>query len=144
MPRARRPSSAEDGAGQHVPNLPGWYLWPMAAPLAVILVAGLRSYSRIMIAALAAIDLYSAAATLYEARTGKPWIQPRAGENAVELQRRVGMGHSVDPTLKPPALGSWFARALSTEPQKRFATAREMRRAFKQGTWAAPAVAETA
>jgi 4-amino-4-deoxy-L-arabinose transferase-like glycosyltransferase len=51
-------------ATQHVPNLPGWYLWPVASILAVILVAGLRRFSVLMIAGLAAIDLYGAGALL--------------------------------------------------------------------------------
>ena len=51
-------------ATQQVPNLPGWYLWPLAAPMAVILVTGLRRFSIVMIAALAAMDLYGVIALL--------------------------------------------------------------------------------
>jgi hypothetical protein len=51
-------------ATQHVPNLPGWYLWPVAAMLAVILVDGLQRFTVLMIAGLAAIDLYGVTALL--------------------------------------------------------------------------------
>jgi 4-amino-4-deoxy-L-arabinose transferase-like glycosyltransferase len=51
-------------ATQHVPNLPGWYLWPVACMFTVILVAGLERYSLVMIAGLAALDVYGAAALL--------------------------------------------------------------------------------
>jgi 4-amino-4-deoxy-L-arabinose transferase-like glycosyltransferase len=51
-------------ATQHVPNLPGWYLWPVGSMLAVLVTAGLRRFSILLIAGLAAIDLYSAAALL--------------------------------------------------------------------------------
>jgi hypothetical protein len=51
-------------ATQHVPNLPGWYLWPVASMFAVLIVAGLRRFSVVMIAGLAAIDLYGAGALL--------------------------------------------------------------------------------
>jgi 4-amino-4-deoxy-L-arabinose transferase-like glycosyltransferase len=47
---------------QNVPNLPGWYLWPMGSMIAVILVAGLGRYSMVLIAALGALDLYGVAA----------------------------------------------------------------------------------
>ena len=47
---------------QNVPNLPGWYLWPMGSMISVILVAGLRRYAVGLVAALAALDLYGAAA----------------------------------------------------------------------------------
>jgi hypothetical protein len=50
--------------GQRVPNLPGWYLWPMATPIAAILVTGLRAWSRALALALGAIDVYGAAALL--------------------------------------------------------------------------------
>lgn len=51
-------------ATQHVPNLPGWYLWPVASMLVVIVVAGLQRFTVWMIAGLAAIDLYGVTALL--------------------------------------------------------------------------------
>jgi 4-amino-4-deoxy-L-arabinose transferase-like glycosyltransferase len=49
---------------QHVPNLPGWYLWPVASMFGAILVAGLRRFSFLMVVLLAAVDLYGAMALL--------------------------------------------------------------------------------
>lgn len=50
--------------GQHVPNLPGWYLWPIGSQIMLILAAGLRRWSVSLIAALGAIDIYGMAALL--------------------------------------------------------------------------------
>ena len=49
---------------QNVPNMPGWYLWSLGGGIAMIVVAGLRRYSLLFIAALAAVDLYGVIALL--------------------------------------------------------------------------------
>jgi len=51
-------------ASGHAPNVPGWYLWPLGGALAIILAAGLRRYSIVLIAVLTAIDLYGVIALL--------------------------------------------------------------------------------
>jgi 4-amino-4-deoxy-L-arabinose transferase-like glycosyltransferase len=47
-----------------IPNLPGWYLWPIAGAFTVIVVAGLRRASIVLIFLLAALDLYGVMALL--------------------------------------------------------------------------------
>ena len=51
-------------AAQGVPNLPGWYLWPFAPALGILLTAGLARGARLLIIALALLDLYGAAAVM--------------------------------------------------------------------------------
>jgi hypothetical protein len=76
-------------------------------------------------------DLYSAAATLHEAATGRPYLEPRAGETAADLQLRAAFPSRPggDPRV-PPALRPWFAKALHPDPGKRFASASAMRKAL--------------
>ena len=51
--------------GAHkIGNLPGWYLWPMAAPLALLLAAGLGRRTAVLIALLGIADVYGAAALM--------------------------------------------------------------------------------
>ncbi len=76
----------------------------------------------------AASDLYSAAATLYEAKKGRPVVEPLPEETPVEMRMRVGATPRVKVTLSPSPLRTWFARAFDAE--KRFGTAVEMRRAL--------------
>jgi hypothetical protein len=78
----------------------------------------------------AASDLYSAAATLYEAQTGWAFIQPRPGESPVEMQSRVAAGHLLDKKTLKPALAAWFARALAVAPDERFQSAADMHTAL--------------
>ncbi len=73
-------------------------------------------------------DLYSAAATMYEARTGRPVIERLPDESAIELRMRVGALRDFKGNVKPSKLRAWFARALA--PEKRFSSAAEMRRAL--------------
>ncbi|HVM44990.1 MAG TPA: serine/threonine-protein kinase, partial [Candidatus Thermoplasmatota archaeon] len=77
----------------------------------------------------ASSDLYSAAATLYEAYAGRPFLE--GGESAAELQARAAAaGPFARPLDAPPALRAWFARALDPDPARRFASAGEMRDAL--------------
>lgn len=76
-------------------------------------------------------DLFAAAATLFEARTGRPYLEARAGESAVEVQLRAASAAPFDRDVQPPALRAWFARALDPDPGERFASAREMREALE-------------
>ncbi len=75
-------------------------------------------------------DLYSSAATLYEARTGQPLVEPMPDESAPEMQMRIGAGRTFDENLQPPALRAWFTRALAASPERRFQSALEMREAL--------------
>lgn len=72
-------------------------------------------------------DLYSAAATLYEARTGQPLLAPRDGESAVELLiRAASVRRFARAVPGGPALQEWFTKALAPSPSDRFASAKEM------------------
>jgi hypothetical protein len=76
-------------------------------------------------------DLYSLAATLYEAYTDEPYVSVDAGESLVEVQLRVaGLGPFDEEIDAPEALHAWFATALAPRPEDRFASAREMRHAL--------------
>lgn len=78
-------------------------------------------------------DLYSAGAALYEALTGQPWLEPRAGETAADLQLRAAFPPGKrGPAGVPAALRPWFAKALHPEPEKRFASAAAMRVALER------------
>lgn len=84
-------------------------------------------------------DLFSAAATLYEAHTGRPLLAPRPGETAVELQMRAAKGVPLPADFSgPPPLLAWFGRALDPSPDQRFGSAEEMAEAL-EGTIAASA-----
>jgi len=47
-----------------IPNLPGWYLWPMGGAFAVIVAAGLGRASIVLISLLGVLDLYGVMALL--------------------------------------------------------------------------------
>jgi hypothetical protein len=51
-------------AVHHMGNLPGWYLWPMAAPLALLLAAGLGRWTTGLVGLLALADIYGATALM--------------------------------------------------------------------------------
>ncbi len=68
-------------------------------------------------------DLYGAAATLYEAWTGRALIDYRPGESVAQLMSRVA---SPPPVTVAGEAGDWFRKALDPAPENRFATAREM------------------
>jgi serine/threonine-protein kinase len=75
-------------------------------------------------------DLFSAAATLYEAYTGQPYIEPVEGESAVELQLRAATQGPFRKRAQPAAMRAWFAQALDPQPARRFASADAMREAL--------------
>jgi hypothetical protein len=62
-------------ATQGVPNLPGWYLWPFAPALAILLTAGLGRASLAMVIVFAALDIYGAATLM------APWYAGLAAHN---------------------------------------------------------------
>jgi serine/threonine protein kinase len=72
-------------------------------------------------------DVYAASVVMWEALTGKRLF---GGENDAEILRRVLDGRVVPPSRHavdiPRALDAITLKALSTDPSKRFATAREM------------------
>jgi hypothetical protein len=75
-------------------------------------------------------DLFSAGTTLFEAYTGKAYLEAEPNESAVELQMRAARAGPFDKPLEPPGLRAWFARALEPDPALRFASARAMREAL--------------
>jgi eukaryotic-like serine/threonine-protein kinase len=80
-------------------------------------------------------DLYSLAVVIYECLVGRT---PFEGETVGALHVAIANGRytpicGVDPSL-PLALDAWFARAFATEPNERFASAREMSDAFLKVT----------
>jgi eukaryotic-like serine/threonine-protein kinase len=75
-------------------------------------------------------DLYSAAATLYEARTGRALVELRTGESATEMQMRVGAASAFSAEVAPAALSAWFAKALEPAPAERYQSAPQMREAL--------------
>lgn len=80
-------------------------------------------------------DLYSAAATLYEAYTGEPFAKGRLNESAVELRMRISEGLPVAADLPGgPGLRAWFEKSLSPNAATRFPTAALMRDALRDAT----------
>jgi serine/threonine-protein kinase len=78
-------------------------------------------------------DLFSAAATLFEARSGKPYLEPKPGESAAELQVRAGYAKPFRQAVAGrPAVRAWFAKALHPDPAERFASAAQMRGALEE------------
>lgn len=76
-------------------------------------------------------DLYSLAATLYEAYTGEPYVDVDAGDSLVEVQMKVAsLGPFEEDLTGADALEDWFRKALAPRPEDRFASAREMREAL--------------
>jgi hypothetical protein len=78
-------------------------------------------------------DLFSAAATLFEALTGEPYLQPGPRESVAELRiRAADPGSFRRPLRGNAALKAWFAKAMDPDPRRRFASARAMREALDQ------------
>jgi protein kinase-like protein len=72
-------------------------------------------------------DLFSAAATLYEAWTGSPYLPADPRESPIELQMRAASAAGFDrPFDGPPVLRAWFTRALDPDPAARFSSAEAM------------------
>lgn len=71
-------------------------------------------------------DLYSAAATLYEALTGDPFLPVVPAETAHELRGRAARGRSVPRLGLAPPLQDWFGVALAPRPSDRHEGARQM------------------
>ncbi|HUR25724.1 MAG TPA: serine/threonine-protein kinase [Candidatus Thermoplasmatota archaeon] len=75
-----------------------------------------------------ASDLFGAAATLFEALVGRPYLEAVAGECAAELRQRAAAGRSFPTTLpEAPDLRDWFAQALDPVAARRFPSAKAMR-----------------
>jgi serine/threonine-protein kinase len=72
-------------------------------------------------------DLYSAALTLFEARTGRPFVNTASDETPAQTQVRIGEGIIFDAPIEPPGLHAWFSRALALDPAARFEDAKAMR-----------------
>ncbi|MCA1812950.1 MAG: serine/threonine protein kinase [Halobacteriales archaeon] len=83
-------------------------------------------------------DLFSAAATLYEAWTGKPYLAPGTRESAIELQMRAAAGQPFRARVEPRALRAWFAKALDPDPARRFPDAEAMRAALDRALRVVP------
>lgn len=78
-------------------------------------------------------DLYSLAATLYEAYTGEAYVQVDPAESLVEVQMRVAGLVPFDEEIEASqSLQEWFATALAPRPEDRFPSAREMRQALDE------------
>lgn len=76
-------------------------------------------------------DIFSAAVTLWEAWTARPYLEPREGESAAEVRMRAAGARPFEQAFDgPPHLRDWFARALDPAPERRFASAREAREAL--------------
>jgi len=85
-------------------------------------------------------DVFSAAATLWEAWTGRAYLEPRHGESAAEVRMRAAAAREpAPPEAMPPALAAWFLRALDPSPARRFADGAEARAAFGAREASAPA-----
>jgi eukaryotic-like serine/threonine-protein kinase len=101
-----------------------------------------------------ATDVYSASVVLWEALTGKRFIQ---GDNEAQVLDRLLRGSHVPPSQYarslPPALDEVTMRGLALDPAGRFSTAREMARALEHaiplatastiGEWVEAAAKET-
>jgi 4-amino-4-deoxy-L-arabinose transferase-like glycosyltransferase len=74
-------------AAHQVGNLPGWYLWPMAAPLALLMAAGLKRWTAALVALLAVADIYGAAALMLPYYSG---FVPRNRANAMHFTEALG------------------------------------------------------
>ncbi|HUR69935.1 MAG TPA: serine/threonine-protein kinase [Candidatus Thermoplasmatota archaeon] len=72
-------------------------------------------------------DLFSAAATLYEAATGAPYLAAQPGESAVELQLRAAAASPFERPQAAPLPRAFWERALHPVASERFGSAHEMR-----------------
>ena len=73
------------------------------------------------------VDIWSLGVVAYEALTGRrPFDGPSFGALAVKIATSDPPAPTaVNPSL-PPALDDWFAKACARDPEKRYATAREL------------------
>jgi serine/threonine-protein kinase len=80
-------------------------------------------------------DVYSASVVLWEALTGRRLF---TGSNDAEILHRVLSGCQEPPSVHvpglSPAMDALTMRGLSVDPEKRFATARDMARALEEVT----------
>ncbi len=78
-------------------------------------------------------DLYSAGAVLWEACTGRRYMEPRPSEGATALQMRIAAG--IEDIRLPddasPALREWLQRALHPDADARFQNAADMLAAYE-------------
>jgi eukaryotic-like serine/threonine-protein kinase len=74
-----------------------------------------------------ASDLFSLSCTLWEALCGRRLFQARTDPEVVELIRKCNVPSITEERKDvPPAMAAALHRALSADPQRRFASAREM------------------
>lgn len=78
-----------------------------------------------------ASDLYAAAATLFEAVAGRPFLQVGPGERAVDVRSRLRAGVPYPASgCGRPEFDPWLRQALSPEPEARYPSAAAMRQAL--------------
>lgn len=95
-----------------VPNLPGWYMWPVGGALAMILSAGLKRASTILIGLLALLDLYGVVAVMLPYYAG---LAPRGHVDARLFPEAVARLHISLPltlawifaTMAIPLIAGW-------------------------------------
>ena len=74
-------------AVHRVGNLPGWYLWPMAAPLALLLGAGLARWTAALVLLLGVADIYGTTALMVPYYAG---FVPRNRANGAQFLAGLG------------------------------------------------------
>jgi hypothetical protein len=80
-------------------------------------------------------DLYSAALTLFEAWTGRPYVEAAMTATEEELRVVIASTGPFAAPVGPGALRDWFAKGLDPQPEGRFSSADAMLAAFT-AAWA--------
>ncbi len=94
-----------------------------------------------------ASDVWSMAATLFEALTGTPLVAARPNDSAIEVQMRIAaLADAPRLVGVPDPLREWLASALAPDPRERFADGSALQEAYpgigeRASSGAAPAAA---
>ena len=88
-----------------IPNLPGWYLWPMAAPLALLLGAGLGRWAAALTLLLGAADIYGSTALMVPYYAG---FVARNKANGGQFVAGLGRLH-----VSPWLAGAWLLATVA-------------------------------
>jgi hypothetical protein len=119
-------------AAHGIGNLPGWYLWAMAAPLALLVAAGLGRWTIALLVLLGVADVYGAAALMMPFYSG---FVPRNKANAFHFTEALGR-------LNTPVwlAGLWLLATVGVIVTAAYRSARSRARTLREIPLSHPAI----
>jgi hypothetical protein len=119
-------------AAHGIGNLPGWYLWAMAAPLALLVAAGLGRWTIALLVLLGVADVYGAAALMMPYYSG---FVARNKANAFHFTEALGR-------LNTPVwlAGLWLLATVGVIVTAAYRSARSRARTLREIPLSHPAI----